>query len=191
MDELTSSSDFDDEHHPITIAGVGDTVIRFGKHKGDSFEEVRLQDPGYCSWVKGLSECDGQMREFKEYLEPYFFSTSFRTMRRRRRAPPSHMELDSRIAAPSSSQKKHKAVMAPDHTEVQHDALAKDGEPTCIVCLENRRNCVILPCAHMHYCVDCSRRLVHGPTGMELKMRGEVTCPECRVEVKKIQRVHL
>lgn len=88
---------------------------------------------------------------------------------------------------------KRKPVKGPDYTELKCDTLAdeENGESTCIICLANRRCCVTQPCMHLYYCVQCSRHLVFGPSGMELKSRGEVTCPGCRVVVKKISRVHL
>lgn len=175
-----------DEGMEVVVAGLADTVLKFGKHKGDSFEEVRLQDPGYCRWVKELEGCDGQMLEFQEYLEPYFFSTSFRRMRRR-----ASSAVAAPTPAPTAAVGPRKPVKGPDYTEVKQDKEAEEGEATCVVCLTNKRNCVTQPCMHLHYCVGCARALVFGRTGMELKYRGEVKCPDCRTEVKAIQRVHM
>jgi hypothetical protein len=157
---------------------MADTVLKFGKHKGSTFEEVRLDDEGYCRWVKGLSECDGQMLDFQVYLADFDIPVSFRAGRR------------YQVKATSPDRK---PVKGPDHTELEQDQEADEekGEPTCIICLVNRRCCVTQPCMHLHYCIACARKLVFGSSGMELKYRGEVQCPECRVDVKKIVRVHL
>eukprot|EP00929_Paragymnodinium_shiwhaense_P090692 TRINITY_DN50844_c0_g1_i1.p1 TRINITY_DN50844_c0_g1~~TRINITY_DN50844_c0_g1_i1.p1 ORF type:complete len:908 (-),score=164.30 TRINITY_DN50844_c0_g1_i1:401-3124(-) len=43
-------------------------VIRFGSYKGCSFNEVRIKYPSYCDWVIEQTQCDGPLREFRQYL---------------------------------------------------------------------------------------------------------------------------
>ena len=158
---------------------MADTVMKFGKHNGDSFVEVRTNDEGYCKWVRELTGVKGQMLDFQDYL------SEFPAPRRRRRR--------NREEEPIKEKKPRKAVEGPDFADVKHDTEADEekGEECCIICLTNRRCCVTLPCLHLSYCITCARRLVFGETGMELKYRGEVSCPQCRDSVKRIKRVHL
>ena len=177
-------SDSEDEYSdafystPPTTTLMADTTLRFGKHSGDTFEEVRFNDTGYCRWVRDLDDCGGQMLEFQEYLSKYRIVPVFG-----RRRP-------ARVEKPSVSRK---AVEGPSYKEVDHDQEADESinEPACIICMMNKRCCVTQPCMHLSYCIGCARRLVFGESGMELKYRGEVECPECRTEVKRIVRVHL
>ena len=136
---------------------ISSSVLKFGKHKGNTFEEVRLEDPGYCRWVKKLSDCDGQMLTFQEYLKNFSFSIT-----------------------------NQKVIQGPTYEELTQDQEADDAksELSCVICLTNRRCCVTQPCMHLHYCISCARTLVFGKTGMELKYRGEVQCPDCRTNVK-------
>lgn len=58
------------------------------------------------------------------------------------------------------------------------DLLAKVGEQTCTVCLENRRNAVFSPCGHMCACIPCVRSL------------RERRCPVCRAGITTVVRVY-
>jgi hypothetical protein len=86
---------------------------------------------------------------------------------------------------------KIKSVSVPDESVVKQDeeADANDKDaPTCAVCLENKPNCIIIPCNHVCVCAWCARVL--GKNGNA--PRGKVRCPICLSEdVKSIQRVFL
>ena len=45
----------------------------------------------------------------------------------------------------------------------------------CIVCMDAVKNCVLIPCGHMHTCVPCASLLEN--------------CPICRVHVDRVQKV--
>jgi len=158
---------------------LADTLMKFGKHNGDSFEEVRMNDEGYCRWVRELSGVKGQMLDFQEYLK------EFPTSRRRRRRVYEE--------EPIKKVKPRKPVEGPDYTQAKHDEEAdeENDEECCIICMTNRRCCVTMPCLHLSYCITCARRLVYGESGMEMKYRGEVKCPKCQDNVKIIKRVYL
>lgn len=51
------------------------------------------------------------------------------------------------------------------------DNKAKDEENSCILCCENEKNTVILPCHHMISCIDCTNKINK--------------CPICQVKIKK------
>lgn len=79
-----------------------------------------------------------------------------------------------------------KKVKVPLYDDLKHDvkSTANDICNVCVICLENARNCIILPCAHMILCVRCSIQHADG------KNRGEATCPSCREPIKIIKRVY-
>ena len=52
----------------------GNTTIRFGKHRGKSFDLVHREDPVYCRWVARLTaseagQCSPDMLEFGKWLQ--------------------------------------------------------------------------------------------------------------------------
>jgi hypothetical protein len=52
-----------------------------------------------------------------------------------------------------------------------------DGE-TCVVCLENKRIMMAMPCKHRHYCFACSEQLKGKP------------CASCRAAIESFDRVY-
>ncbi|KAF4673333.1 hypothetical protein FOL47_010684 [Perkinsus chesapeaki] len=52
-----------------TAAADGSMRITFGKHNGKTFEEVKGSDNGYCQWVLGQEQCNGQLALFKAFLQ--------------------------------------------------------------------------------------------------------------------------
>lgn len=49
--------------------------------------------------------------------------------------------------------------------EIEEEGLTDDNY--CIICVENERNCLFLPCQHSCACIKCSKGLKN--------------CPICRV----------
>lgn len=82
-----------------------------------------------------------------------------------------------------------KFVSCPSEEDAKKDIpLFNDPEtdaPSCIICLSNTPVCVISPCNHKSLCSTCARTM----TAQGTKKRGEVQCPLCKVEVKKIFRI--
>ena len=52
-------------------ASLASTKVEFGKHYGKAFEEVRMHDPSYCSWVllQDSQTCGDGLRRFNIYLK--------------------------------------------------------------------------------------------------------------------------
>eukprot|EP00930_Biecheleria_cincta_P041766 TRINITY_DN28688_c0_g1_i1.p1 TRINITY_DN28688_c0_g1~~TRINITY_DN28688_c0_g1_i1.p1 ORF type:complete len:457 (+),score=68.92 TRINITY_DN28688_c0_g1_i1:84-1373(+) len=44
-------------------------IINFGKHKGKRYEEVREEDPGYCSWALKQAQPTGALAKFVDWLK--------------------------------------------------------------------------------------------------------------------------
>jgi Zinc finger, C3HC4 type (RING finger) len=56
------------------------------------------------------------------------------------------------------------------------DEQAESDRDACIVCLSNRKRCVVMPCRHLCLCMECSHRLPH-----QLKK-----CPVCAKSAEQI-----
>lgn len=70
----------------------------------------------------------------------------------------------------------------PRKEERQYDEKVKEGDDdpssACIICLENKRVCVIRPCKHLCLCISCA--------AFELDQ-----CPQCRRIITAIERLYL
>lgn len=70
----------------------------------------------------------------------------------------------------------------PSESDLKHDSkVENDGDKTCVICMTNVPCCIALPCAHMNFCVDCSRELCKG--------KKEVKCPLCKDTLDGIKYV--
>lgn len=82
-----------------------------------------------------------------------------------------------------------KLVSCPSEEDAKKDVLisnnSKNNPPSCVICLSNAPVCVISPCNHKSLCSTCARTM----TAQGTKKRGEVQCPLCKVDVKKIFRI--
>ena len=98
----------------------------------------------------------------------------------------SRMSVDPPATLNSSTS----TIKIPDECHLRSDTELENGlAGSCVVCLHNVAICVALPCGHLSYCVECSRRMctsLHGP-----KTVGEVTCAHCRDEIQELKRVYM
>ena len=52
-----------------TTKALEDYTFRSGKRAGMTYKQVKLNDPGFCDWVKSKTfEADSAMGRFREYL---------------------------------------------------------------------------------------------------------------------------
>jgi len=66
-------------------------------------------------------------------------------------------------------------------TEQAKDEVAKEGQPTCVICAENKICTVCLPCGHQVFCNGCARKFKElNPT------KDKAVCPHCRISLTKI-----
>mmetsp|Transcript_31228 Transcript_31228/g.50098 ORF Transcript_31228/g.50098 Transcript_31228/m.50098 type:complete len:1402 (+) Transcript_31228:1890-6095(+) len=65
--------------------------------------------------------------------------------------------------------------------EANESVRKEDDEESnlCVVCFENKRDALFLPCGHIFLCMDCSKQL-------EKKV-----CPMCRKDITKMSRVEI
>jgi hypothetical protein len=81
-------------------------------------------------------------------------------------------------------------VEGPSPSEEKDDVtLPNDTDDGCVVCLTNKKNCIVLPCKHLSLCVKCSLDHCSGQNRDELKKINEVKCPVCRTDVVSIGKV--
>ena len=78
-----------------------------------------------------------------------------------------------------------KLVSCPSEEDAKKDIPLETNDPSCVICLSNTPVCVVSPCNHKSLCSTCARTI----TAEGTKKRGEVQCPLCKVEVKKIFRI--
>jgi len=63
--------------------------------------------------------------------------------------------------------------------------MSGDGSlPTCVVCLEDPGNMVLLPCAHGGVCDGCITRIAQN------RASGGAHCPHCRSVIETLVRIH-
>lgn len=95
----------------------------------------------------------------------------------------------SRLRAPAvqpAVAKKTRRVKCPKESESQDVPAPDDAPSSCVVCLENQPNCAVLPCMHKCLCCRCARALTDNGT----KERGQVKCPLCNRDAKKLKRIY-
>jgi len=55
---------------------------------------------------------------------------------------------------------------------------AEDDDNSCVICMDKKRNCVLIPCKHMCVCSGCAKE-------------GLVNCPMCREEITDSMEVFM
>ena len=88
---------------------------------------------------------------------------------------------DSAVGAPHSGAMLLGAYHSPQHTpqNAHHAytaAVELDDEDSCVICMEGRRESVLVPCGHHALCMACTL-VLFGPAGTHQ------LCPVCREEV--------
>jgi hypothetical protein len=68
------------------------------------------------------------------------------------------------------------APIVPASKPLPPATLAKEGEATCVVCMQNKPNVAIMPCSHLHCCSDCI------PTVQSTSNK----CPTCRQNISSV-----
>lgn len=62
--------------------------------------------------------------------------------------------------------------------------MSANGLPTCVVCLEDPGNMVMLPCAHGGVCDGCITRIAQN------RASGGAHCPHCRSVIETLVKIH-
>ncbi len=71
----------------------------------------------------------------------------------------------------------------PTEADLTKDVDVLEDQPSCIICNERRVCCIALPCAHLNFCVQCSRTLC--------KDKAMLDCPMCKKKVEEIKFVYM
>lgn len=64
------------------------------------------------------------------------------------------------------------------------DEETNDEKLICVICLENKKCCLLLPCYHLCLCSNCVSQ-----NKKEIE-EGDFSCPLCRVNVKSVNIVY-
>jgi hypothetical protein len=72
-------------------------------------------------------------------------------------------------------------VVAPPPQPPQPPPAGGDNAALCVVCLTNRANVLVLPCAHVCLCGDCRQEMGEARRGM--------LCPHCRGPLRRFQAI--
>ena len=99
------------------------------------------------------------------------------------------MVIEKKKKNKKKSRKSFEFVEGPSPTDIKDDTPTDNDQESCIVCMTNKRNCIVLPCKHLTLCVTCAVTLCSGTKKDELKKIGEVLCPSCRESCTSIGKV--
>jgi Zinc finger, C3HC4 type (RING finger) len=76
-----------------------------------------------------------------------------------------------------------KHVEVPAAAELVCDVEATADVDACIICMDNKRQCMAAPCRHASFCVKCAIDMWGGTKV------GNTKCPKCRADVTSVLRV--
>ena len=79
---------------------------------------------------------------------------------------------------------KVRGIKCPRQAEMVVDNVASATEESCLICMENKKCVLALPCSHVISCVACSREYLE-------KSQGHATCPKCRTVVSELKLIYL
>ena len=86
-------------------------------------------------------------------------------------------QVTERINRPTSRQKR----MGPSEADLAKDQLWEQTEGGCVICTDRKACCIALPCAHLNYCVQCSR---------EVCKSTQPKCAVCRMDLTDMKVVY-
>jgi len=71
-----------------------------------------------------------------------------------------------------------------DHHQVQERVDQERERSLCVICQDQVKSVLVLPCRHMCMCVDCARTVVSGSHGQRR------ICPLCRGDIRIVMNVY-
>ena len=81
---------------------------------------------------------------------------------------------------------KPKLITTPSYEDTRHDVKAlDDNDRECVVCMDNKPQCITMPCMHIRLCIECGIKM-----GKD-RVVCSVECPVCKTGIVKIERVFL
>ncbi len=88
---------------------------------------------------------------------------------------PNSVQITHRKTKSPTSKPKELAIPKGEDEEVPEDAV---DSRACVICLANKKQCMVLDCQHKAYCIKCSQELLKGPTDAR-------KCSVCQMPIKK------
>ncbi|XP_046547723.1 uncharacterized protein LOC124257655 [Haliotis rubra] len=93
-------------------------------------------------------------------------------------APSERYSLRSRSSTPSRAQKLEMSTQ-----DFEMEIEREKDKRKCVVCQDQTKSVLILPCRHMCLCVDCANRIVRS------RLIERRVCPLCRQRIQKVMDV--
>jgi len=78
----------------------------------------------------------------------------------------------SPVSDPETPSETKKKLLSKLANKLNRDKKEENGDYACLICLENRKIVILLPCSHQVYCVGCSIE----------QFVDKLECPVCRVK---------
>ena len=179
-------------------------MLRVGKHKGKTFEEVAGSDRNYCAWILRESSLPRSLVSFKKHLatnhggvmpcgkhRSKFFDEVLRddpdyavwglSLDDPSQALKPFIEyLDGHFPEHEEHPSQKKARTTPQPPKESAGTQEKQSEKTqqqCKICYEKEINAVYVPCGHHAACFECATKSVMGE---------KEQCPFCKQPVAMV-----
>ena len=69
--------------------------------------------------------------------------------------------------------------IAASHQQQHADMMKDNDEHLCVVCMDNERSCLYVPCNHLAMCVECDADI----------MAASLPCPMCNAAIDREESV--
>ncbi|RUS81477.1 hypothetical protein EGW08_010775 [Elysia chlorotica] len=99
--------------------------------------------------------------------------------------PPLHLHysLRSRSSTPARHPDKHSALSCPE--DFSREMERERDKRKCVVCQDEIKCVLVLPCRHLCMCVVCADQIVRS------RIPGRRTCPLCRTKITKVMNIYV
>ena len=170
-DEIVVSDDefgFNDEGNSDRTLASGDRGLR------DEISEITSSS----EWTE--YDLDSESSEYSENEE-----NNPNTINVQLPVAPRRYELRNRKSNEQPCQP-HNNATCDDLSENLKRILEDEQEKRlCVVCRDNNKSVLVLPCKHICLCVDCARKVVEHPNPVRR------VCPLCRADIETVMNVFL
>eukprot|EP01084_Bolivina_argentea_P164575 286124_1 len=156
----------------------------FGKHMGETYGAVYDYDYQYVELAKSISNLQGPMKKFVKWIKKYEKKHGIKYVNKKpkRKKKRKYSEMNKKKRQKQAKRRKiatnNNESIQKDYNELQLknekltrelnkkenelNALKKD-EDLCIVCLDNNRSHISIPCGHLVLCAQCVSSLKKCP----------------------------
>ncbi|GFO19996.1 RING finger protein 26 [Plakobranchus ocellatus] len=94
-----------------------------------------------------------------------------------------HYSLRSRSSTPARQPDKAGPLSSPE--DFNREMERERDKRKCVVCQDEIKSVLVLPCKHMCLCVMCADQIVHS------RQQGRRACPLCRTRITKVMNIYV